>query len=266
MSSALFRVIVFVVSWLLAAPVVAQATDDELARSHFQLGTAQLDRGDYEGAVRSFDEAYRLSGRAGLLFNLYVANERLGRLEVAIGHLDRYLASGEPVENRAALETRLASLRRRLEAQRAGVAVVETVAAEPVATVPAETTPAAASTREPSRDSGGERGGPSLAPLLLWSSAGAMAVSFTTAAFLARAEDRRLDDRCDPLASPCSDADVSALRRRNLTADISLGLTVGLAAAALVVQLVADDEAAPALAVVPFASTTAAGLAVGGRF
>lgn len=275
-------VLALFVSLAFCAPASAQgSTDDELARNYFNLGTAQLDRGDYEAAVRSFEEAHRLSRRPALLFNLYVAYERLGNLEAAIDHLSRFLASGEPVENRAALDVRLENLRRRLEARRTGL---PEVVDEPATAVPEEprdpsspTETAAPSTAatpaesEPETDESAEPAAAEtstvrLAPLLVWSSAGAAGVSFTVAALLARSEDQRLERACHEGFGPtCTSAEVAGLRRRNITADVSLGLTIGLATAALVLQLTGGGDEAP-VAVLPLVERSALGVSAGGRF
>ncbi|MBZ0119839.1 MAG: tetratricopeptide repeat protein, partial [Sandaracinaceae bacterium] len=86
---------------------------DEQARAHFQSGSAYYETGDYEGAIREFRAAYELSQRAPLLFNIYMAYERLGDFAHAIEYLERFLAEAETVENRPAMELRLARLRER---------------------------------------------------------------------------------------------------------------------------------------------------------
>lgn len=251
----------------LAASAQATPTDDELARNYFNLGTAQLDRGDYEDAVRSFEASYRYSGRPGLLYNLYLAHERLGQLEQAADYLGRYLASGEAIENRTALEARRESLLRRIEARRNGT---------PEPAPPPEAEPAQVAT-----SSAPENAGPAIdanatstppattprrvAPIVLYASSAAMATSFGVAALMARAEDRRLHTLCDGTSYACSSSDVAGLRRRDLAADLSLGLAGGLLVSAIVVQLVHRDES-PEVFVMPRVDARYAGLTFAGRF
>src|SRR5262245_37286874 len=109
--------------WSLAHAAAAQAqpvewSDDE-ARTHFEAAQSHFETGSYEDAIREFDSAYRLSGRAALLYNLYLCHERLGNLEAAIDHLSRYLDADPSTSNAAALRIRLEKLKARAAAARA---------------------------------------------------------------------------------------------------------------------------------------------------
>ncbi len=80
----------------------------------FRAGQALYDAGEFVRAAESFAEAYRLSRRLPLLFNVYVAWRDAGRLERAAEALRRYLQEApEGVEGRTPLEARL----RRLDAR-----------------------------------------------------------------------------------------------------------------------------------------------------
>jgi hypothetical protein len=63
--------------------------------------------GDYLGAVHAFEQAYALSGRIEMLFNLANAHERLGNYSEASVALRGYIPHS-PESQRAALEKRLA--------------------------------------------------------------------------------------------------------------------------------------------------------------
>jgi tetratricopeptide (TPR) repeat protein len=76
-------------------------------------GDARYAEGDYEGARQRFEEAYRLSGRPALLFNIANALERMGRYEEALFHLRRYAASA-PAELRERIDKRIAYLEERI--------------------------------------------------------------------------------------------------------------------------------------------------------
>src|SRR5690242_17296528 len=104
--------------WLLLGVGAARAepADDEIARAHFKAGSGYFDNGDYEAAVREFERAYAMSPHPQLLYNLYMANERLADWSEAARCLQEYLRTvEEEVPNREALEARLANLKRRLE-------------------------------------------------------------------------------------------------------------------------------------------------------
>ncbi len=97
-----------------AAPAAEMTESDAVARDRFRRGTGYFDAGDYELAAREFEAAYALSHRPELLYNVYLAHERLGNLTQAIRALEDYLRDGEPGERRESLVSRLERLRQRL--------------------------------------------------------------------------------------------------------------------------------------------------------
>lgn len=56
-----------------AAPAVVSGQDSERARRTFQIAEAHYNNGEYEAAAQRFAEAYLLSGRKHLLYNIYLA-------------------------------------------------------------------------------------------------------------------------------------------------------------------------------------------------
>jgi tetratricopeptide (TPR) repeat protein len=102
---------------LALAPYASAQGDDDEARMHFRLGRAYYDSGRFADAAGEFEQAYQLSGRAALLYNLYVSYRDGGQPREAADRLRRYLAEAENVENRSQLEARLASLERMLESR-----------------------------------------------------------------------------------------------------------------------------------------------------
>lgn len=131
---------------LLLSLLVASAhagDDDARARELYENGAILYDEGRYEDAVAAWSEAYRLSNRPGLLFNIANAEERLGRYQEALDHLNRYRAFAEESE-RETLDRRIANLERRLEAVRAEAAANPTTTpppTEPVVTTPSPPPP-----------------------------------------------------------------------------------------------------------------------------
>lgn len=111
--------------WLSATVTHAQPTEDE-ARGHFLQGRAAFESGRYEDALTHFERSYELSGRAQLLYNIGLAQERLHRDPEALASLDRYLETAAP-DDREAVEQRIASIRARINAaeQRSGVLSAE---------------------------------------------------------------------------------------------------------------------------------------------
>jgi hypothetical protein len=79
----------------LAHAPAAGAQDVEAARLHFETGTRAFETGDYELSVSEFQAAYDITGHPDILFNIYSAAERAGRLEIAADALDRHLREAE---------------------------------------------------------------------------------------------------------------------------------------------------------------------------
>lgn len=80
--------------------------DEQRARDAFRRGDQLYLEGDYSGAVKAFEEAYALSGRIEMLFNLANTFERLGNYSAASVALRGYIPHSPPAQ-RAALEKRL---------------------------------------------------------------------------------------------------------------------------------------------------------------
>jgi hypothetical protein len=97
-----------------AAAQGAAKNDEERARLHYGAGREHYENGRYEAAITEFEASYAASPRPELRYNLYLAHERLGQFDRALGHLEAYLAEGklEPAE-RDRLIARRDALRQR---------------------------------------------------------------------------------------------------------------------------------------------------------
>lgn len=92
----------------------ASAQDNAaLVKSHYEVGQAYYDQGRYQDAIKEFEEAYRLSQRPALLFNIAQAYERMGKLDKVQEYLKRCLAAPN-IKNRQAIEERLKNIEERL--------------------------------------------------------------------------------------------------------------------------------------------------------
>jgi tetratricopeptide (TPR) repeat protein len=105
-------------------PVLAQAvapppdSAEGRARESFNRGRIHYENGEFEAAALAFEEAYALSGRDALLYNLYLAYRDANQQEKAAEALKNYLDRVEVIENRAQLEARLKSLQAGIEQKR----------------------------------------------------------------------------------------------------------------------------------------------------
>lgn len=93
---------------------------DAEALARFDAGRLAFEAGRYGDALSDFQRSYELSGRAWLLYNIGETLARLDRREEALSAFESYLreTSGD-APNRAQVESRVAILRRSLEAERA---------------------------------------------------------------------------------------------------------------------------------------------------
>lgn len=114
---------------------LAQAPGPE-ARATFERGVAAYEAGSFEEALSAFQEAYRLTNDAQILYNVATVADRLRRDVVALEAYEGYLAGYPAAPDRTNVEARIAALR--------SVIAAASVSAE---TVPEETTPEA--TTEP---------------------------------------------------------------------------------------------------------------------
>lgn len=201
------------------APESEPSYDDATARTHFEAGQNHYEEGRYDQAITEFEAALAASPRADLLYNLYLACERAGRLDDAVRYLDRYIVEGSlEGPDRDMLRVRLENLRRRAESER-----------EPEPLPPM------------TRAEGGLSGA-TIGMITGFAVAGAGAVLFGTFAAFSEAEDQSLASRCAPR---CTEDDVADLGTFNLLADIGLGVASAGAVAGLVfliVELASDDS------------------------
>jgi tetratricopeptide (TPR) repeat protein len=133
-----------------------EESSDDAARRHFRLGQAHYENGEFAEAATEFDEAYRLSQRAQLLYNVYVAYRDAGDMPHAAAALRSYLDQVPDAENGAQLHARLVAMDRVL-AQSAATTTTTTTVATPtdtttVATTDTTTTTAATTTTDTSTE------------------------------------------------------------------------------------------------------------------
>lgn len=88
----------------------AETLNIEAAKNHFGAGKAYYDERRWEDALREFKEAYRLSKKPALLYNIALCNERLLRYEEAVEVLRNYLRIDPNAEDKAGIERKVADL------------------------------------------------------------------------------------------------------------------------------------------------------------
>lgn len=105
----------------------ASTTDslDSAARALFEDGRRAFESGDFETALSRFQQAYDISHRTPLLWNLATTLDRLRRDEEALAMFEQYLAAAPEAANRTEVLGRIRVLREAVEARRAETAARE---------------------------------------------------------------------------------------------------------------------------------------------
>ncbi|HEX6835065.1 MAG TPA: tetratricopeptide repeat protein, partial [Polyangia bacterium] len=101
-----------------AAAARANSDDDERAKAHFLAGQSYYEQASYTDALREFNEAYRISKRPALLYNIARCDEALEQYADAVKMLEAYLDQDPQTTDREAVETRIANLKEREAAQK----------------------------------------------------------------------------------------------------------------------------------------------------
>ena len=94
-----------------SAQEAAETAEARGARAFFEIGAQAYDRGDYDGALEAFEEAYARAARPGLLFSMAQAHRRAffagndpEHLNRAVELYRKYLESGDTARRRDAEE------------------------------------------------------------------------------------------------------------------------------------------------------------------
>lgn len=90
-----------------AAVEAGRAEAEERARVRFEDGRLAFAEGRNEVALAAFSEAYALSGRSELLYNIGLVEDRLRHDHQALEAFRGYLAEIPNAENRSAVESRI---------------------------------------------------------------------------------------------------------------------------------------------------------------
>jgi tetratricopeptide (TPR) repeat protein len=123
----------------------AQPSPEQQARALFKVAQEHYQAERYTDALVAFNEAYRLSRRAELLYNIGLVNERLGLRDAAITAYELYVLELPGATDRATVQARIKFLKLATPAPATPVA-----AAPPAAPAATAVAPPAASRASPS--------------------------------------------------------------------------------------------------------------------
>lgn len=189
----------------------AVASIDQEARQHFMIGRTLYEAGRFQQAAEEFEQAYRLSRRPQLLYNVYVANREAGNLRAAIDALSSYLDEVPDAPDRINLKARL----ERMQAQLAHQIEQEERARR--ATEEAERARAASRTRTVKERSN--------VPFYVMGAGGALLAASLGTGLVARNKIGQLEDNCEGTRCPGSeDATITSGRRLAIATDVLWGV------------------------------------------
>lgn len=98
-------------------------SDLQIAKQQYSLGKTYYNQAAYDKALPLFEQAYKLSKRPLLLYNIARCYEALAKLPEAVDHYQKYLKFSK--KNDPVTEARIKNLKARIKAQEKQTAVVK---------------------------------------------------------------------------------------------------------------------------------------------
>jgi len=189
------------------APAAAQSSDAARARELYEEGARLYNLGQYEGALRSFEQAYAISGAKPLLFNIAQAHRLAGpaHCERALLTYETYLREDPQASNRVEVEQRIGEMRTCSARERANQAAAQPPP-RPAATVSAPKVETVASTDKRAAPA------PSVAPIVLTGVGGILAAAGGILYWQARLKFDHVKGTC-----PCPDGTFSGWQAATYT-------------------------------------------------
>ncbi|MBK7156208.1 MAG: tetratricopeptide repeat protein [Sandaracinaceae bacterium] len=205
----------------------ASSNRDADARSLFMLGQAAYEQGRFEDALGFFQQAFDLSGRASLQYNIAQAADRIRDDRRAVAAFEAYLRDVPDAPQRESVEARLAILR---------AAIAADDAADAAAAAAADEAPALVESEDDGR---------SVAPWLLVGGGGAAAVVGAVFLGLGMRGRARVANAADGTwYRDVSEAYESAPTRVTV-GSVLLGIGLSATAVGIVLATRSDDDDAP---------------------
>jgi len=173
------------------APVTAPSDQEQMsaldseARKRFELGRTFYEAGRFQAAAEEFGEAYRLSGRPQLLYNLYVAHRDAGHWPQATDSLRGYLEKVPDAPDRITLNARLEAMEAQNEVRKKEQAEADTARKRSMLAL---TRPVTVHSK---------------VPLILAATGGALLVGSIITGVIAKNKDSDLDSACADHGQVC---------------------------------------------------------------
>lgn len=185
-----------VIALSITAPAAGQSNDAARARDLYEEGARLYNLGQYENALRAFEQAYAVSGAKPLLFNIAQAHRLAGpaHCDRALFTYETYLREDPQASNRVEVEQRIGEMRACTERERASQAAAQPPRAPAPSEVP-QVAPIA-----PSPDYKAPPTTPSIAPIVVTGVGGVLAAAGGVLYWRARIKFDQVKGTC-----PCPD-------------------------------------------------------------
>jgi tetratricopeptide (TPR) repeat protein len=212
---------------------------DERARAHFRMGTSLYESGRFKEAAEEWSEAYALSQRAALLYNVYVAHRDASDWPQAGEALRRYLATDHPdAKLRLNLEARLRAIESALASAQPTAAPGPN--ASPTDEPAPEPAPMPSPAQLPTPTTQPSPHHVSAVPIVLLASGAAVVVGGVVTGFITRSKVADIEKACPHDLCPHGfdlEGQRGSARTMAVATDVLLGAGIALAAVGSVLWL-----------------------------
>jgi len=216
-----------------AEPAEQQSSnDDDAARRHFRLGQAYYQNGQFPEAAIEFEQAYQLSGRPQLLYNIYLAHRDALHTRQSYEALRQYLEEVADPPDEDHLRARLHHLEEALAANPDVDPEVapDTQTSDPTPTTNPSSSPDLGVVEEPESSSP--------VPFVVMGAGGGMLVGGLVAALISRGARSDLDALCEADGACPPDSNWQSLRDKGQRSAVAADVMIGVGAAAAVTGVV----------------------------
>ena len=222
-----------IVAAMLIGGLVAPARGDDLtrARAFFEAGVDAYDAGQYETALRDFQQSHAMSHSPALYFNMAACEEHLNHYQAAALLLRQYLIEKPDAEDQAKVQARIKVLEERDDAMKRPEEPTVPIArlpASPPAATQAVAAPVAKAPARPRR-------------VISWALVGvtgALVVGAVAAGSYAIVDHGDLKSGCGMTPAGCSPGAIGGMRAAQYATDALIGVAAAAAVATVVMFIV----------------------------
>jgi len=209
-----------------------RADSNTTASEHYKKAKVAYVAGDFETALKEFTEAYNISGKADLLYNLAICSEKIGQKDKAIAFYELYLEEKPDAEDAEQIKSRVDSLN---SPEKHAEQPTETPAQKL-----AKKTITTSSDNQKSIPKPSEKKRRNIVwPGIIIGAGGVILGTGALTAISAYKKHKDLESLCAP---DCSDSQVKPARRKSLAADLQFVIGAGITAGGFIWWLLSKDE------------------------